>query len=183
MKYIIIIASILFLIVLLFISVYNKLAKAKIRVDEAFATMDVYLKQRWDLVPNIVETVKGYVKHEESLLTEIVRLRQSACSTTNADEKIELDNKLNKSIGSLFAIAESYPELKANAAFADLRSQLASCEKDIVNARKYYNGTVKQYNSLMIVFPNSIIAKLFGFKAINMYSINPDERENINIKF
>ena len=143
--------------------------------------MDVYLKKRWDLIPNIVETVKGYAKHEKSTLEEVINLRNSSYDKMNTNDKVETNNKLSQGISKLMAIAESYPELKANENFKDLSNQLTRVEDDIANARKYYNGTVRIYNDKVQMFPSNIIAGIFGYKVKNMFVANENERENVKI--
>jgi LemA protein len=165
------------------ISIYNKLAKSKIRVSEAFSTMDVFLKKRWDLIPNIVESVKGYVKHEDSLFRDIAELRSNAISAKTNKEKFEFEQQASQNISSLIAIAESFPELKANKGFNELREELVQCEEDIANARKYYNAVVKEYNTSIVIFPAAIVAKMFGHKEMEMFRIDDSERQNVKIEF
>lgn len=144
--------------------------------------MDVYLKKRWDLIPNIVETVKGYVKHEQETLEEVINLRNNSYDKMNADDKIAVNNKMSQEISKLMAIVESYPDLKASENFKDLSNQLTKVEEDIANARKYYNGTVRNFNDKVQMFPSNIIAKILGYKTKNMFEVSENERENINIK-
>ena len=144
--------------------------------------MDVYLKKRWDLIPNIVETVKGYVKHKQETLEEVINLRNNSYDKMNADDKIAVNNKMSQEISKLMAIVESYPDLKASENFKDLSNQLTKVEEDIANARKYYNGTVRNFNDKVQMFPSNIIAKILGYKTKNMFEVSENERENINIK-
>lgn len=144
--------------------------------------MDVYLKKRWDLIPNIVETIKGYVKHEQETLEEVINLRNNSYDKMNADDKIAVNNKMSQEISKLMAIVESYPDLKASENFKDLSNQLTKVEEDIANARKYYNGTVRNFNDKVQMFPSNIIAKILGYKTKNMFEVSENERENINIK-
>ena len=139
-----IIIAIVVILLLLVFSTYNSLVKLNNRVEEAFSTMDVYLKKRWDLIPNIVETIKGYVKHEQETLEEVTNLRNNSYDKMNADDKIAVNNKMSQEISKLMAIVESYPDLKASENFKDLSNQLTKVEEDIANARKYYNGTVSK---------------------------------------
>ena len=171
------------ILLLLVLGLYNGLARLNNKVEEAFATMDVYLKKRWDLIPNIVETVKGYAKHEKETLEEIVNLRNGSYGKMSTDEKVEANKKLSEGVGRLFAIAESYPELKANENFKDLSAQLTKVEEDIANARKYYNGSVRQFNDKIVVFPNNIIAGILGYHKKPMYEIDEKERESVQVKF
>ncbi len=177
---------ILSLVVLLFIyilTIYNGFVKLSNTVKEAFSTMDVYLKKRWELIPNIVETVKGYVKHEKETLEEVVRLRNSPYDSMSNDSKIKANEQLTHSISKVMALAESYPLLKANENFLDLSRQLAQVEEDIANARKYYNAVVKKYNNKVQMFPSNLIAKKFGYSEKSMFEISENQRENVKINF
>ena len=177
-----IIIAIVVILLLLVFSTYNSLVKLNNRVEEAFSTMDVYLKKRWDLIPNIVETIKGYVKHEQETLEEVINLRNNSYDKMNADDTIAVNNKMSQEISKLMAIVESYPDLKASENFKDLSNQLTKVEEDIANARKYYNGTVRNFNDKVQMFPSNIIAKILGYKTKNMFEVSENERENINIK-
>ena len=177
-----IIIGIVVLLIIYLLICYNSFVKLNNQVKEAFSTMDVYLKKRWDLIPNIVETVKGYAKHEKETLEEIVNLRNGSYEKMNDSAKVDVNNKLSQGLGRLMAIAESYPELKANENFKDLSNQLSKVEDDIANARKYYNGAVKVYNNKVEVFPNNISAKLFGFKSKSMFEASSFERENVKVE-
>ena len=176
---------VLFIIVLILIYVftsYNSFVKLNNKVKEAFSTMDVYLKKRWDLIPNIVETVKGYAKHETDTLNQIVELRNSAYEKMSDEEKIKANKSLSSGIGKIMAIAESYPDLKASENFKDLSNELAKVEEDIANSRKYYNGVVRTYNNKVEMFPSNILAKIFGYSAKVMFTIDESERENVQVK-
>ena len=153
MKGLIVVAVIIAVSVIYFITCYNGFIKGKNSVKEAFSTMDVYLKKRWDLIPNLVNTVKGYAKHEKETLAEVIAMRNGNYSDMSMEEKIQTGNKLTGAISKLFALAESYPELKANQNFLDLSGQLKSIENDIANSRKYYNAVVKQFNNKVEMFP------------------------------
>ena len=179
--YIIIAVVVIFLLYVF--TTYNNLVKLNNKVEEAFSTMDVYLKKRWDLIPNIVETVKGYAKYEKSTLEEVINLRNNSYDKMNTNSKVEVNNKLSYDIIKLMAIAEAYPELKANENFRDLNKQLVKVEEDISNARKYYNGTVRIFNDKVQMFPSNIIAGIFGYKIIQMFEIDASERENIKVDF
>lgn len=144
-------------------SAYNSLVKSKNSVEEAFATMDVYLKKRWDLIPNIVSSVKGYAKHEAQTLEKVISARNSRYQDLTDDEKIEANMELTKGLASINVLAEQYPDLKANQNFLDLNAQLQKTEDDIANARKFYNAVVKSYNNKVEMFPSSIVASLFKF--------------------
>jgi len=163
---------------------YNGFIKMKNMVEEAFSTMDVYLKQRYDLIPNLVETVKGYAKHESDTFEKIVEARSSAMNAKTVDEAVVEQNKLNQALKSLFALAENYPDLKANESFLNLQSQLQKIETDIAQSRKYYNAIVRQYNTGVELFPNSMVAKAFKFERKMMFEVsNQSQRDNVSIKF
>ena len=179
--FIYILIALVVLIIIYAIYTYNNFVKSDIKVQEAFATMDVYLKQRWDLIPNIVETVKGYAKHEKETLKEIVELRNTTYEKMTNSEKIKTNEQLSNGISKIMALAESYPDLKADEIFNNLSNQLSKVEDDIANSRKYYNGTVRIYNTLVEVFPSNIFAGLFGYKPKAMFEANADERENVKI--
>lgn len=178
-----------FIVVLIFVlfvygsGVYNSLIQLKNTVKEAFATMDVYLKKRWDLIPNLVNTVKGYAKHEQDTLKEVIELRNSSYSTMSDDKKIELNKQLSHGISKIIALCESYPDLKANENFRDLSSQLANIENDIANSRKYYNGAVRIFNNKVQMFPSNLFARMFGFKTVMMFEIDSIERDNVKVDF
>ncbi len=176
------IIAIVVILLLLVFSTYNSLVKLNNRVEEAFSTMDVYLKKRWDLIPNIVETVKGYAKHERETLEEVINLRNNSYDKMNINDKVDVNNKISQGITKLMAIAEAYPDLKANENFKDLSNQLTKVEDDIANARKYYNGTVRNFNDKVQMFPSNIVAGMLGYKTKNMFEASENERENIKIK-
>lgn len=178
-----IIIGIIVLLVLYVLVTYNSLVKIKNRVSEAFATMDVYLKKRWDLIPNLVETVKGYAKHEESVLEEVTKLRTASYDDMSDKEKVEVNQKLSQSISKLIAIGEAYPELKANENFNNLSNQLSNIEEDIANSRKYYNATVRTMNDKVQMFPSNIVANILGFKTQEMFEIDETQRENVKVQF
>lgn len=177
----IIIAIVVLILIYLGVT-YNGFVKLNNTVKEAFSTMDVYLKKRWDLIPNIVEIVKGYAKHEESTLKEIIELRNSTYDNMSANEKVDTNNKLSQGINKLMAIAESYPDLKANENFKDLSQQLTKVEDDIANSRKYYNGSVRIFNDKVQMFPSNIVARILGFRERKMFEVIEDERKNIKIE-
>lgn len=172
----------LFLGILFFI-VYNSFVTLNNRVDEAFSTMDIYLKKRWDLVPNLVETVKGYAEHEKSTLEEVIKLRNGAYDGLNNNEKVSVNDKLSQGIGRLLALSEAYPDLKASEGFKNLSLELSKIEEDIANARKYYNGTVRLFNNKVEMFPTNLVAKMLGYKCKDMFEARENERENVKIDF
>jgi LemA protein len=162
---------------------YNGFVKLRNMKDEAFATMDVYLKKRYDLIPNLVETVKGYASHEKDTLEKVIAARNMAASATSVEDKMAGENALTGTLKTLFAVAESYPDLKANQNFMDLQKQLQSLEGEIAQSRKYYNGVVKQYNTKTEIFPSNIIAGIFGFVKAPYFEIEEGERDNVKVSF
>lgn len=177
-----IIIAIIVIIVIYAFTLYNSLVKLNNKVKEAFSTMDVYLKKRWDLIPNIVETVKGYAEHEKETIKEIVNLRNSAYNNMSDDDKIKTNEKLSTGINKMMALAEAYPDLKSNENFIDLSNQLAKVEEDIANSRKYYNGVVRMFNNKVEMFPSNIFANIFGYKSKKMFEASAVERENVKIE-
>ncbi|MCW2120233.1 LemA family protein [Flavobacterium sp. 7A] len=153
----------LFILVVLLIFTYNDFVSKRNMVDEALSGIDVILKKRFDLIPNLIETIKGYTTHEKDTLAEIVNLRNKTAAFNNNSDKMELDAKLNQAITNIFALAESYPDLKANSNFQSLQTDLLGLETDIERAKRYYNGTVRDYNNAVQRFPGVMIAGSFGF--------------------
>lgn len=185
MNYVLIgVAVIGILLVIWVITGYNGFVKMRNRVEEGFATMDVYLKKRYDLIPNLVETVKGYAAHEKETLEEVVRARNAAVSASTMEGRLEGEAQLANSLKGLFALSESYPDLKANANFMELQGQLRRVEEDIANARKYYNALVREYNTKTETFPSTILAGLFHFSRKPLFEVNEaQERENVKVQF
>ena len=177
-----IIIAIIVLIIIYAFALYNSFVKLNNKVKEAFSTMDVYLKKRWDLIPNIVETVKGYAKHEKDTLEEVVELRNSTYDKMSDDEKIKTNEQLSSSISKIMVLAEAYPDLKANENFKNLSKELSKVEDDIANSRKYYNGVVRIYNNNVEMFPSNIFARLFGYKSKSMFEASANERENVKVE-
>ena len=161
---------------------YNSFVRLSNRVKEAFSTMDVYLKKRWDLIPNLVEVVKGYMKHESGVLEEIVKLRNSSYDKMSLSDKIDTNQQLSSGLSKIMAISENYPELKASQNFSDLTHQLSTIEDEIANSRKYYNAVVRNLNTKVEMFPSNIIAKMFNFKLSKMFEVNEDERNNVKVE-
>ena len=160
---------------------YNGIVSINNIVKEAFSTMDVYLKKRWDLVPNLVESVKGYVNYENETLTKITELRATSYEQMSIDKKININEELTKGIETIFAVSENYPELKSSENFMQLSKELTKVEDDIANSRKYYNGAVRKLNTKIQMFPNNIIAKIFKFKEANMFEANAEEKNNVKV--
>lgn len=166
------------------IAAYNGFISLRNKIEEAFATMDVYLKKRFDLVPNLVETVKGYASHEKSTFENITKARTMAMNASSTEERMEGEGMLTNTLKSLFAVAENYPDLKANQNFLDLQQQLQGIETEIANSRKYYNAVVRDYNTKREVFPSVIIASLFSFGKKPLFEVaGEEERENVKVAF
>ncbi|MDR3364591.1 MAG: LemA family protein [Clostridiales Family XIII bacterium] len=171
-------------IVLAFVGIYNSLVKKRNTVEEAFSTMDVYMKKRFDLIPNLVETVKGYAAHEKDTLERVISARNMAQSASTSEGRLQGEAALSGALKSLFAVAEGYPQLRANENFLGLQSQLADVEDDIASARKYYNGTVRIYNTKTELFPSALVASMFRFGRKPLYEIaDTAERGNVKVQF
>lgn len=180
----IVIAVIVLILVIFVISAYNSFVRLRNNVEEAFSTMDVYMKKRYDLIPNFVETVKGYAKHEKETLENVIKARNSAVASTSAEDKINNDSQLTQALKQLSVVVEKYPELKADKNFSELQSTLKSLEDEIANSRKYYNGVVKSYNTKIEIFPSNIIAKWFKFVKKPLYEVDSaEERKNVKVEF
>ena len=170
--------------VLVFIvSNYNGLVKLRNKVKDQFSQIDVQLKKRSDLIPNLVETVKGYSKHESETLEKVIQARNTYLSAGTPDEKMKSSGELSQAISKLFALAESYPDLKANTNFLDLQSQLKDIEDKISYARQFYNDAVLMYNNKIEMFPSNLIAGMFKFDKESFFEANEDERKNVEVKF
>ena len=165
------------------ISLNNTLVKMKQMVNEATSDIETFLKQRYDLIPNLVETVKGYAKHEKELFEDVTKLRSEAMSAGSTDEKLKLDKQLQQGISKIFAIAENYPELKANENFLNLQANLKDMEEEIQKSRRFYNGTVRDFNTKIQVFPSNIFAKMFGFSEFPFFEASDEEKQNVQVKF
>jgi len=181
---IIVVVVIIVVLVLVLIGMYNGLVKLRNAVEEAFSTMDVYMKKRFDLIPNLVETVRGYASHEKETLEKVVQARNFVQSAGTPEDMMYGEGMLSGALKSLFAIAENYPQLRANENFMNLQHQLQRVEEDIANSRKYYNGTVRMYNTKTEVFPNSLVAGMFRFVKKPLYEVSSvAERENVQVQF
>jgi len=175
---------VLILIVLFVIGVYNSLIRKRMRVKEAWSDIDVQLKRRYDLIPNIVESVKGYATHEKEVFEKVTAARSQAMQATGGTNKMAAENQLSQTLKSLFAVAENYPELKANQNFLQLQTELVDTEDKIQAARRFYNGNVRDYNIAIQTFPSNIIAGIFAFKAEPLFETSePEEREAVKVKF
>lgn len=183
----IIIAVLAIIALIWYVSTRNKFVTLKNKVEEAWASIDVYLKKRFDLIPNLVETVKGYAKHESETLEKVVAARNLAAGATTAEEKMAASSSLSGSLKTFFnAVSEAYPELKANTNFLDLQSQLKSIEKDLENARLYYNGQVKTFNTQIELFPANLVVRGMGddYKKRPYFELDDvAERKNVKVSF
>lgn len=183
MPWIIIAIVIVVLIILYVISTYNSLVSLRNRVRDQWAQIDVQLKRRFDLIPNLVNTVKGYAKHEKETLENVIKARNTFLSASTKEEEMQANGELTGAISKLFALAESYPELKANQNFIDLQENLKETENKIASSRQFYNDTVLKYNNKIEMFPSNIVAGLFQFKAESFFQANTEERENVKVEF
>lgn len=169
------------------IGLYNSLIKLKNRVDEAWSDIDVQLKRRYDLIPNLIETVKGYASHEKETLEKVTAARTAAMSAQksgDAKQQAEAENMLSSTLKSIFALSESYPDLKANTNFLELQRELSDTENKIQASRRFYNGNVRDFNTKLQVFPTNIIAGMLKFTAREYFEIKDEkERENVKVKF
>jgi len=170
--------------ILLFVwSTYNAFVTLKMRIKEALSGIDVQLKRRIDLIPNLIETVKGYAKHEKGVFENVTKARSALMGAKSMEEKAEANNMLSDTLKSLFAIAEAYPDLKANTNFADLQRQLEDTEDKIAYSRQFYNSNVLQYNTRLATFPSNLVAKAFSFGEEQFFEAQPSERENVKVQF
>jgi LemA protein len=172
------------LVLIIAIFMYNRLIRSRNILNEAWSGIDVQLKRRHDLIPNIIETVKGYVKHERKVLEEITNLRSRLASPGTVQEKGQVENSFSQALKSIFALAEAYPDLKANQNFIELQHTLADAEEQIQLARRYYNGAARDYNTMVESFPGNIMARMFGFSKAEFFEIElATEREVPGVKF
>lgn len=178
-----IIIGIIVILVIIVISNYNSLVLLRNKVKDGWAQIDVQLKRRFDLIPNLLETVKGYTKHEQETLEQVIKARNSFASSKTVEDEMNANNELTSAMNKLFALAESYPDLKANTNFIKLQDELKETEDKISYARQFYNDNVMEYKNKIEMFPSNIIANLFGFKQEPFFEANESERENINVKF
>lgn len=162
---------------------YNGVITLRNKVEAAFADIDTQLKRRYDLIPNLMETVKGYMKHEKGTLEEIVKLRGQAMGAGNMKDQSQAEGLLTGALKSLFALAENYPDLKADTSFLELQENLSEVEEHINSARRYYNGTVKDFNTKIQLFPGNLVAGIFGFTNKEFFEAEEVEKENVKVEF
>lgn len=179
-----IILIIVILIILAIIAMYNNLVKAKIKVDNAWSQIDVQLQRRFDLIPNFVETVKGYASHESETFEKVTQLRTSWANAETVSQKAELDNQLSSALKTIMAVSENYPDLKANQNFSELSEELRNTENKISFSRQFYNDVATMYNEKLLVFPSNIIANIFNFTSRDLFKTDSDEtRKNVKVDF
>ena len=179
-----IIVAIVVILIIAVIGMYNSLVQARIKVDNAWSQIDVQLQRRFDLIPNLVETVKGYMEHESEVLTRVAELRTSWSNAKTVDEKAKLDNQLSETLKTIMAVSENYPDLKANQNFSELSEELRNTENKISFSRQFYNDTVTRYNEKLLVFPSNIIANLFHFTSRELFNAeSEDVRKNVKVDF
>lgn len=163
-----------------YVTTFNKFVAMQNKIEEAFSTMDVYLTKRSELIPNLVATVKGYAKHETEALEKVIQARNTAKTTA---EKIDAEGKVTEAVRGLLALAESYPELKANTNFLQLQQQLGSIEDDVATARRYFNGCVRQYNTAVESFPSSLVANAKGLVKQPLFEASEEKRASVKVEF
>lgn len=178
-----IVLIVLAVIAVAIISLYNRLVRLRNQGDESWSGIDVQLKRRYDLIPNIVETVKGYAKHEQQTFENVIKARNSAMSTSGVADKAQAENLLSGALKSVFALAEAYPELKANTNFLDLQKSLTEVEDNLQLARRYYNAVVRDLNTACESFPSVIVANMFGFSKRSYFEIAESEKANVKVQF
>jgi LemA protein len=177
-----IVLGIVLLLGLFLVSIYNKLVRLRNGAEEAFKSINVFLKQRYDLIPNLVNTIKGYTQHESGVLEKIVELRSRAMSAGGKDGGAA-DNALTGALKSVFALAENYPDLKANQEFLHLQETLSSLEESIQRARRYFNASARDLNNAIEVFPNNLMAGPFGFQRMDYFHVEEAETQNVKVQF
>ena len=180
---IIIVVGVLLILVFYAIGVYNNLINARNKAKDQFSQIDVQLKRRSDMIPNLVETVKGYAKHEENTFKEVIEARNKMNTAGNINEELEASNAITGALNKLFALSEAYPELKSNENFLSLQKDLKETEDKLSYARQFYNDSVLMYNNTREKFPSNIVANIFGFKEINFFKASEKEKEVPNVKF
>jgi LemA protein len=179
-----IILAVVVLTLIFSISKYNSLIRLSNLVKEGWSGIDIQLKRRYDLIPNLVQTVKGYAAHESGVLEKVVALRNKAMASTGIDEKSQLEPQLTQALKTVFALSESYPDLKANESFIELQKNLADVENNIQLSRRYYNGVVREYDTSISVFPGNMIANFFGFQFKPYFELDSNEEgSNVKVEF
>ncbi|HEX8925803.1 MAG TPA: LemA family protein [Terriglobales bacterium] len=175
--------AVIVVIGLIVAGMYNSLVGLRVRADNAWSDMDVQMKRRHDLIPNLVETVKGYASHERGTFENVARYRSAAMAAGSAEDRAQAEGQLTQALRGLLAVAENYPELKANEQFQSLQSQLSSLEDSIQNSRRYYNAVVRDLNTKIQSFPTNILAGMFGFQQKQFFETAAADREPVAVKF
>jgi LemA protein len=183
MDTLIIILAVVFVVLLYIVTVYNGLVTLRNRVREAWSDIDVQLKRRYDLIPNLVETVKGYASHEKETFDRVIQARSKAMSAQGLKERGEAENALTGTLKSLFALSESYPDLKASVNFLELQKELTDTEDKVQASRRFYNGNVMDFNTRLEVFPSNLIAQMFGFKVSEFFAVEEGEKAAPKVSF
>lgn len=172
------------ILAVLIVGLYNSLVRLKNKCQEAWSDIDTQLKRRYDLIPNLVETVKGYASHEQDTLEKVIQARNTAMNAKSLPEKEQAENAITGALKTIFALAENYPDLKANQNFLDLQNTLTEIEEHIQLSRRYYNATVRDFNTKIEVFPNNLIAGPFGFQKREFFEVDgEEERKNVKVDF
>ena len=179
----IVILVIVAILIIAYITTYNKLVRMKNKVEESEAQIGAHEKQRYDLVPNLVETVKGYASHEKDTLEAVIKARNEAAGAPSVQDAEAGNKQLNTALRSIFALSESYPDLKANTNFLELQKQLSEIEEKILNARKYYNAVIREFNNLCETFPSNIVANIGRYTKKDYLKIEEEEKQNVKVKF
>jgi LemA protein len=180
---VLVIVGVVVLLALWFVAMYNGLARARLRVQEAWSGIDIQLRRRASLIPNLVETVKGYAAHEREVLENVTRARAMLETAHGAREAAQADNVLTQALRSLFAVAENYPDLKANQNFLELQRELTDTEDKIAYARQFYNANVQRYNEKIVTVPSSFVAALFRFQPAEFYEAEEEARQDVRVSF
>ena len=183
MKILFVVLAVIVVLAIYIISIRNRLVVLRNKVRDQLSQIDIQLKRRFDLIPNLVETVKGYANHEKETLEEVIKARNSYLSAGSPEDQLKADGELNKTLNKLFALAESYPDLKANENFINLQNELTATEEKITYARTFYNDSVLNLNNKIEMFPSNIVASMFGFKKEKFFEATEAERENVKVKF
>lgn len=179
-----IILAIVVIIAIVLIVIYNQLVTLRQRVQNAWSQIDVQLQRRFDLIPNLVETVKGYMTHEQETLTKVTDLRSSWADAKTVEQKAELEGQLTDTLKTIMAVAENYPNLKADQSFNNLQTELSDTENKISYSRQFYNDTVTMYNTKLETFPSNLVAGMFGFKASTLFNVDNDEaKKAVKVEF
>ena len=179
-----IILAIVVIIAIVLVVIYNQLVTLRQRVQNAWSQIDVQLQRRFDLIPNLVETVKGYMTHEQETLTKVTDLRSAWADAKTVEQKAELEGQLTDTLKTIMAVAENYPNLKADQSFNNLQTELSDTENKISYSRQFYNDTVTMYNTKLETFPSNLVASMFGFKASTLFNVDNDEsKKAVKVEF